>query len=66
MDMIKDQKDIVVTINHGLDEYDIGFIQQIERGIDKALAPIGFTRSTSSKSGDKCEFVYYQFAFAGN
>jgi len=58
-----EQRDIVVTINHTLDEYDIEFVQQIERHIDKALAPIGFTRSKTTK-GDKIELVYWQFGFA--
>jgi hypothetical protein len=56
-----EQRDIVVTINHGLDEYDIEFIQQIEKHIDAALAPVGFTRSTSTKGGKTVEFVYWQF-----
>ncbi len=57
------QKDIVVTINHSLDEYSIEFIQQIEKSLDDALAKVGFTRSTSTK-GPKIEFVYWQFAFS--
>lgn len=57
------QKDIVVTINHSLDEYSIEFIQQIEKALDDALVKVGFTRSTSTKE-NKVEFVYWQFAMA--
>jgi hypothetical protein len=60
---IAESRDIVVTINHGLDEYEIGFIQQIEAQIDKALAPVGFSRSLTSKGGDKVELTYYRFGF---
>lgn len=56
------QRDIVVYVNHGLDEYDILLIQEIESAIDKALVPLGYTRSTSSKDGHICESVYWQFA----
>lgn len=62
--MIKDNRDIVVTINHGVDEYDIQFIRDIEAEIDKALRPMGFSRGSRSTSGDSAEIVYYQFAVA--
>lgn len=57
-------RDIVVTVRPGLDAYGIEFIQEIEKRIDKALTPIGFTRSKSGKWGHKVEFVYCQFAKA--
>lgn len=60
---VSEQRDIVVTINHTLEEYDIEFIQQIERHIDKALAPLGFTRSGTTKA-EKTELVYWQFGAA--
>jgi hypothetical protein len=48
MSLAGDQRDIIVTINHGLDEYGIEFMQQIEKRIDEALAGMGFSRSTTS------------------
>jgi len=56
-----ERKDIVVTINHGLDKYSIGFIRQIEKQIDSALAPVGFSRSISSKSNNEVTLNYWQF-----
>lgn len=54
------QRDIVVTINHGRDEFSIEFIQQIEKRIDEALAGVGFSRSLTTK-GNIVELVYWQF-----
>lgn len=61
---IRDNKDIVISINHGLDEYGIEFIHQIEEHIDEALGSLGFTRSTSSIASNYVQLVYYQFAAA--
>ena len=60
---IRDSQDIVVLINHSLDEYPIEFIQQLECAIDKALGSVGFTRSVTSKGDGVQKLVYYQFAF---
>ncbi len=56
-----EQRDLVVNIRPGLDQYDILAIQQIENAIDKAIGPLGLTRSKSSKHGHKVEFVYWRF-----
>ena len=58
-------RDIVVTIRPGLDKYKIEMIQAIEKAIDEALTPLGFTRSKSGKWGHKVEFVYWQFGICG-
>ncbi len=55
-------RDIVVTIRPGLETHDIKFLRAIEKSMDKALLPHGFTRSKSGKWGHKVEFIYYQFA----
>jgi len=57
-------RDVVVTVRPGLDSYEIGLIQQIEKLLDNALQQVGFTRSTSVKAGHKVEFVFWQFAKA--
>lgn len=54
--------DIYITFTHGLDEYDIEFIQNIESRIDSALVGVGFARTETSKSSDSVRFVYRQFA----
>ena len=59
-----EQRDIVVYINHPLNEYDISFVQHIESVLDKALAGVGFTRSITVK-GDIQELVFWQFGRAG-
>lgn len=61
MATVGESKDIVVTINRTLDEYDIELVQQIESAIDEALSPLGFARSTTEK-GEKIQLVYFQFA----
>lgn len=58
-----EQRDVVVYINHSLDEYDISLVQQIESYLDEALALVGFTRSNTTK-GDIQELVYWQYAKA--
>jgi len=58
------QRDILVEVEHGLDEYDIKFIQQIEAAIDAALSPLGFSRSETEKGSAKCTLVYFQFGRA--
>ncbi len=55
-------RDIVVTVRPGLEAYGIEMIQAIEKAIDSALIPLGFTRSKSAKWGHRIDFVYYQFA----
>lgn len=55
------QKDIVVNINHGVSEYDIKFVQQIEKAIDDALSPLGFSRSETTKADMGCSLIYFQF-----
>ena len=57
------QRDLVVYINHSLDEYSIELVQQIEKYLDDALGKVGLTRSTTHK-GDIQEFVYWQYAQA--
>jgi len=56
--------DVYVTLTHGLDEYSIEFIQQIENRVDSALVEVGFVRTETSKSADSIRFVYRQFAKA--
>jgi len=58
---VGEQRDILVTVAHGVDEYDIKFIQQIEKAIDAALSPLGFSRSETEKGSDKCTMIYFQF-----
>jgi hypothetical protein len=58
---VGEQRDIVVTINHGLDEYDISLIQAIEKAIDDSVGSLGYSRSTTTKDSMHCELVYYQF-----
>ena len=58
-----EQRDIVVYINHGLDEYDISQIKQIEKYIDEALRKVGFKRSKTINENIQ-ELVYWQFAGA--
>jgi len=53
--------DIVVTINGGLDVYDIEYIRLIEKNIDTALAPLGFARYTTHKRGDFVKLSYRRF-----
>jgi hypothetical protein len=56
--------DITVKLNFGLDTASIEFIQGIEKQLDKALSPVGFTRTGSGKGGDFAEFHYRQFGVA--
>ncbi|MGZ4851222.1 MAG: hypothetical protein ACXV2C_07575 [Candidatus Bathyarchaeia archaeon] len=56
--------DITVRLNFGLDTADISLIQGIEKQLDAALQPIGFTRTTTGKGGDFAEFNYRQYAVA--
>lgn len=58
---VGEQKDIVVTINH---DYNIDFIQKIEDHIDDALAPLGFSRSTTHHEPNSCSLIYFQFGKA--
>jgi hypothetical protein len=53
---------IVVTLNTGLDTHDIEHVQLIEKQLDAALLPVGYARSTSSKSGKRVVFNYWQCA----
>ena len=39
----------------------IEFIQRIEKQLDAALVPMGFTRETTTKSSDFTELNYRQF-----
>lgn len=41
-------------------EIEIEFVQAIEAAMDKALTPLGITRSTTTK-GEKVELNYIQF-----
>lgn len=56
--------DIVVTINHGLKDYSIELIQEIEKRIDTSLIPVGFTRTETSKCNSSVEIWYKQFGKA--
>ena len=56
--------DITIRLNFVLDTTEIDFIQHIEKSIDCALSPIGFTRVTSTKSGDYVEINYFQYGKA--
>lgn len=58
---VAEKKDIVVTIIHN---HPIELIQQIEKSIDKALTPLGFSRSTTSHDQESCSLVYFQFGSA--
>ena len=51
-----------VTLTPG-SAYNIDFIHLIEQELDKALKPIGFVRTKSSK-GETVTFDYYQFGIA--
>ena len=57
--IVGNQQDIVVTINHSVLEYEMGFIHQIEKAVDNALSPLGFARGVGEK-GDRIKFTYYQ------
>jgi len=59
--MIGNDKDITIHLNHGLNDYSIEFIQQIEKALDETLGSLGFSRNSSTKSGDKVKLSYYQF-----
>ncbi len=62
---VGNQNDIVVRINHTTPEdYPIEFVQQIEKEIDKALSPLGFSRSKTGKLTDAVEMTYFQFGVA--
>ncbi len=54
------QRDVVLSINHGLDVYTIGLVQQIEAAVAEALSHVGFQRSISAH-GDIHEYEYWQF-----
>lgn len=60
--MIGDNRDIVVRINHPVGEYTIEFIHQIEQEIDDAISSLGFARSTTNKTENGVELIYWQFA----
>ena len=55
---------IYVKLNFGLNTAYISIIQGIEKGIDMALSPLGFTRTTSTKDGDFVEINYRKYAKA--
>ncbi len=56
--------DVEITLNIGVDETDIEFIQHIEKELDLVMTRNGFTRSMSCKMGDKTRFRYRQFGVA--
>ncbi len=57
---VGNQRDLQVRIFIDPNPDTIGFIQQIEKHIDKALSPLGFARSTTEK-GDIAKLNYYRF-----
>ena len=54
---------LIVTIPNG-DNYHIDLIHQIEQAIDKALIPVGFTRTSTSHNADVV-MRYFQFGVCG-
>ena len=54
--------DITVTLNFGLDTRSIRHIQLVEALVDQALLSAGYSRTESSKGGDKITFDYRQIA----
>ena len=61
---IGEQRDIVVTINHGAHEYSLDFVQGLQEAIDNALGPQGFSRSSTTSRPEQFELVYFQFGWA--
>ena len=50
-----------IKLDVGLNDLSIEWVQAIEKALDKAFVPLGFTRDKSSKSEDNIEFHYAQF-----
>jgi hypothetical protein len=57
-------KTVKVKTENGLNDCKICLIQGIEKEIDKVMASNGFSRTTTTKSGDYLEFNYRQFGKA--
>lgn len=53
-----------VALKSGLNDCSIELIQHIEKSVDAVMSKNGFTRTTTSKSGDCVEFNYRQFGKA--
>jgi hypothetical protein len=58
-DRMNARTDLTVTLHFGLDESTIEFIQALEDELDEALMRLGFSRTTSTKSGSLVTFNYY-------
>ena len=56
------ERDITITIHHGLNEMEIELIQEIEKKIDEALGQLGFARTGTSKENKEIKLYYYAFA----
>lgn len=56
---------VVVTVSPGLDLHSIEHIQLIEKQLDAALLTCGYSRSETTKGGDKVVFNYWQCAIIG-
>lgn len=50
-----------IKITPGLDRNNIELFQAIEKDIDKVMVSYGFTRSETTKAGDRVELIYRQF-----
>jgi len=50
-----------LTIDKGLNDYDIDLIHVIEEALDVALVRQGFARTTTTKENNYIEFNYRQF-----
>ena len=59
-----DQMTVSVTLDSGLDQHKIEFIQYLEKEIDEVMVQNGFCRTTTTKNGDRIEFNYRQFGIA--
>lgn len=53
---------ITITLNGGLKNWGIDFVQHLEKEFDEALTHNGFSRATTTKSDDLIEINYRQFA----
>ena len=55
---------IKIDTNSGLNTMEIDLIRSIEKDCDGAMSRNGFTRTETSKEGDRIELNYRQFAVA--
>jgi hypothetical protein len=60
----RDNEAITLTLHGGIDSYDTSLIQAIEKTVDEALKPLGFSHIRSEKAFKYVDFGYYQFARA--